>query len=116
MSSVTRNFSTKELCIFELKCFEGEECKIQGFQYTQYDDKKYSKDVENGDCKIYNLLVIVELPFRGIKQCHLGIFLWLISSFSTIAFCRFGFRTSAALKKSQENLNSEGSSSGFCAV
>lgn len=57
----------------------------------------------------------MEVLLRAKKQCHLGICLWL-SSFNAIAFCSFGFRNSAALKKNQENLNSEGGSSGFCAV
>lgn len=56
------------------------------------------------------------MPWRARKQCHLGIFLSLISSFSAIAFCSIGFRNSAALKKSQQNLNSEGGSVGFCAI
>lgn len=43
------------------------------------------------------------MPLRARKQCHLGIFLWLISSFNATAFCSFGFRNSAALEKSQQN-------------
>lgn len=43
------------------------------------------------------------MPLRARKQCHLGIFLWLISSFNATAFCSFGFRNGAALEKSQQN-------------
>lgn len=58
----------------------------------------------------------MEVPLRARKQCHLGIFLWLSGSFNAIAFCSFGFRNSTALEKSQQILNSEGGSSGFCAI